>query len=378
MNRAIVLVAVVLRCTTYYSSTLPLATRFSLHFLPILIAVPCCWLLALGLTVPSILQQTMARSASKPRKELSAKPVGKKAKRKRQQEVALAISSKRSVKQRNPSRKDDVTKAMRRKKSQGRNLQFPPSSSLGMNHMPWMQKAQTKKPKQSSSRTASSPRRSGRLPTDDVPSRLLDLMDHELDAFASYVRLDESECRVRDSLIVDLQGVVERLWAEASVQTFGSYATPAVCCFASDVDVAVWGLDAPEIPVRSRKTAPPPPPDPKREKIEKWKDLLKTAEEAGEIKEVSPDDTSVEGTEDDDGEASDEDNFEVHMATGPEVAIFVAPKEAARPAVEAPAPPQAPRLCRRTKNWIGDVLARLANRLRKSSKIRSVLLLKNA
>jgi hypothetical protein len=89
----------------------------------------------------------------------------------------------------------------------------------------------------------------------------LQRLDEELRLFARYVSLTPVECRARDYVISHIDKTCRDLFSprrrrrdehdetehEIAVQAFGSYATTTkqVCTFASDVDLALWGVVPP-------------------------------------------------------------------------------------------------------------------------------------
>ena len=81
------------------------------------------------------------------------------------------------------------------------------------------------------------------LLTDHLPDHMLVLLDQELDAFASYVRLVDDETAAREHIIQHVTDLAGTLFGNSlQVQCFGSFATPAIATFASDVDMAMWGV----------------------------------------------------------------------------------------------------------------------------------------
>jgi hypothetical protein len=82
----------------------------------------------------------------------------------------------------------------------------------------------------------------------------LQRLDEELRLFARYVSLTPIECRARDYVISHIGNTCRDVFSprrrrrrehdEIAVQAFGSYATTTkqVCTFASDVDLALWGV----------------------------------------------------------------------------------------------------------------------------------------
>ena len=72
---------------------------------------------------------------------------------------------------------------------------------------------------------------------------MLVLLDQELDAFASYVRLVDDEKAAREHIIQHVTDLAGTLFGNSlQIQCFGSFATPAIATFASDVDLAMWGV----------------------------------------------------------------------------------------------------------------------------------------
>jgi hypothetical protein len=81
-------------------------------------------------------------------------------------------------------------------------------------------------------------------------------LDDELDAFGHYVQLTAVEREARSTLIAHIaqlatnvfgDAVASTTWSSTPVQcqVFGSFATLPVCTFASDVDLALWGVVEP-------------------------------------------------------------------------------------------------------------------------------------
>ena len=127
------------------------------------------------------------------------------------------------------------------------------------------------------------------------------LLDTELKSFSRYVQLTDTELQARNHLVQNLQRLAKALFSkpdqayheeEVVMQTFGSFATPAVCVFCSDVDLALWGavpsLSGPEL--RRKTTKPRAPPPPKLLKVAKWTAAL---EDMDEENGVAPDETPV-------------------------------------------------------------------------------------
>jgi hypothetical protein len=69
-------------------------------------------------------------------------------------------------------------------------------------------------------------------------------LDDEMEQFGSYVRLNEQECRARQQLVRTIREIAERTFGgkKASCEIFGSFGVLPVCCFESDIDVAVFGV----------------------------------------------------------------------------------------------------------------------------------------
>lgn len=137
------------------------------------------------------------------------------------------------------------------------------------------------------------------LLTDHFPEDMMTLLDQEMIAFSSYVRLNPIEMAAREHVIqhvTDLAGTV--FGTDAQVQCFGSFATPEVATFASDVDMAVWGVVPVLVDVFDTnndredagtiKTNTTPATANKREsRISKWRHALMELDQSNEEKEVS-------------------------------------------------------------------------------------------
>lgn len=123
--------------------------------------------------------------------------------------------------------------------------------------------------------------RSG-LPTDNIHTETL---SQELLAFAAYVQLTPEEQNARQALVQSLQEVAAKQQQE--VRVFGSYATPQVCAFMSDIDIALWGA-IPDPPTTVAKADPPAPTpaqlqqERKRKRLELWKEALAQVDAANE------------------------------------------------------------------------------------------------
>ena len=76
----------------------------------------------------------------------------------------------------------------------------------------------------------------------------LSQLDAELEHFQHYVQVSAEECAARDFAVSVVQHVSQHnlegppASAQVRVQVFGSYATPSVCAFCSDVDMALFGV----------------------------------------------------------------------------------------------------------------------------------------
>jgi hypothetical protein len=107
------------------------------------------------------------------------------------------------------------------------------------------------------------------LPTDFLSTDTLHQLSRELHSFASYVRLQPLEHEARQYKIQSLANLAGTTFAgqknsnnksssicsdDVHLQVFGSYATPQVCTFSSDVDMALWGV----VPVPQHTNATEP------------------------------------------------------------------------------------------------------------------------
>lgn len=122
------------------------------------------------------------------------------------------------------------------------------------------------------------------LPTQEFSPGALQQLSDELKAFAKYVSLTEMELETRHDLIqllTDLAGKCYSSDKNIEFQCFGSFATPEICTFGSDVDLALWGI----VPVEknmedectlaewheARREQKQQPND---NKIQKWREVL--------------------------------------------------------------------------------------------------------
>jgi hypothetical protein len=130
------------------------------------------------------------------------------------------------------------------------------------------------------------------LPTDFFAPEALAHLSNELESFASYVRLQPKEHAAREHVIqciTDLAGSTYPQCADVHIQCFGSYATPQVCTFLSDIDMALWGVvEAPTLTTfqetddaqashgisTTTTTTATTKPAGGDTKLQKWRDLL--------------------------------------------------------------------------------------------------------
>ncbi|GAX16469.1 hypothetical protein FisN_19Lh049 [Fistulifera solaris] len=149
---------------------------------------------------------------------------------------------------------------------------------------PWLE-AQATAITEASGRAQQRPHKRSRsvanLPTVNIPT---DLLDEELMAFAAYVQLTPEEQAAREALVQSLQEVAANQQQE--VRVFGSFATPQVCVFSSDIDIALWGaISDPPAPAPKVKAAPTSEQleqERKRQRIESWRAALAQVDAANE------------------------------------------------------------------------------------------------
>ncbi|GKY96263.1 hypothetical protein MPSEU_000585900 [Mayamaea pseudoterrestris] len=69
-------------------------------------------------------------------------------------------------------------------------------------------------------------------------------LDHEIHALAAYVQLNEREHDARHDWLKQVTRIVQATFSckDAHLQVYGSFATPGVCSFCSDIDTALWGV----------------------------------------------------------------------------------------------------------------------------------------
>jgi hypothetical protein len=80
-----------------------------------------------------------------------------------------------------------------------------------------------------------------RIPWNDnatYEERVVDL-EREIIQFASYVRLDHTEEIARTDFVHKVTTVLRKLRPHATINVFGSFATPAVCNYVSDLDLVI-------------------------------------------------------------------------------------------------------------------------------------------
>lgn len=146
---------------------------------------------------------------------------------------------------------------------------------------PWLEAQMANDNENTEQRPLKRPRSAAGLPTVNLPTEIL---DPELLAFATYVQLTPEEQAARQALVQFLQKVAAKQQQE--VRVFGSFATPQVCVFMSDIDIALWGaIPDPPAPVAAVKAAPTPAQleqERKRKRTESWKQALAQLDAANE------------------------------------------------------------------------------------------------
>ena len=125
-------------------------------------------------------------------------------------------------------------------------LHFPSPTQHSARFIPWMQKRFL-----STQTTVIPTTHQLPAPLQNIDPLYLQQLDSELEAFSRYVRLSETEHTARNYLVRNMQRISKELFARSdaalheepvSAQVFGSYATPDVCVFSSDIDLALWGV----------------------------------------------------------------------------------------------------------------------------------------
>jgi hypothetical protein len=127
------------------------------------------------------------------------------------------------------------------------------------------------------------------LPTHQFSPKALQKLSDELQAFAAYVRLRPHEYQAREWLIqhiTDLAGTKFTKNKNVAIQCFGSFATPEVCTFYSDVDLALHGVvEAPKLTrfdssdEQHVEDTTQQEEDRKQAKVQKWRVLLQELQE---------------------------------------------------------------------------------------------------
>lgn len=81
-----------------------------------------------------------------------------------------------------------------------------------------------------------------------VNESALQHLNKELEGFATYVRLSETEKQAREYLIKEIRTCCKNIFGvdDSHCQVFGSFAAQSVCIFESDVDLAIWGVVEPD------------------------------------------------------------------------------------------------------------------------------------
>mmetsp|Transcript_13288 Transcript_13288/g.24935 ORF Transcript_13288/g.24935 Transcript_13288/m.24935 type:complete len:771 (-) Transcript_13288:197-2509(-) len=79
-----------------------------------------------------------------------------------------------------------------------------------------------------------------------LPQSIIESFDHELKSFSEYVKLTPHEIATRHSVVEYVRKLCHTLWHDQVViQQFGSFASPNVCTFQSDIDLALWNVVPP-------------------------------------------------------------------------------------------------------------------------------------
>jgi hypothetical protein len=81
-----------------------------------------------------------------------------------------------------------------------------------------------------------------------VNEKAMEYFNAELEEFAEYVKLTQTEIRAREYLIQQIQKSCKNLFGveDWQCQVFGSFAARPVCIFESDIDLAIWGVVEPD------------------------------------------------------------------------------------------------------------------------------------
>jgi DNA polymerase sigma len=80
-----------------------------------------------------------------------------------------------------------------------------------------------------------------------LPQSIVEFFDNELKSFSEYVKLTPHEIASRYSVVEYIRNLCHKLWHDQVViQQFGSFASPNVCTFQSDVDLAIWNVVQPK------------------------------------------------------------------------------------------------------------------------------------
>lgn len=141
--------------------------------------------------------------------------------------------------------------------------------------------------------------RTYKLPTDDLPPQMMTLLDQELEAFSEYVKLTEDEIAARHHILQHVTDIAGNLFPKGPIQVecFGSFATLPVATFASDVDMALWGVVPPPTPQYHDHHHPPhqtcheltPKEEPlakqRESRIHKWREALSELDQMQKEKE---------------------------------------------------------------------------------------------
>lgn len=80
-----------------------------------------------------------------------------------------------------------------------------------------------------------------------LPQSIVEFFDSELKSFSEYVKLTPHEITSRYCVVEYIRKLCHKLWHDqVIIQQFGSFASPNVCTFQSDVDLAIWNVVQPK------------------------------------------------------------------------------------------------------------------------------------
>jgi len=163
-------------------------------------------------------------------------------------------SDTRRVPKRYTSKRNKGGFVVRKGKKKGKKLFIAkfPVIGTGTKAVPWFKGKQTRgKEEEKKNRRGGEKQQEQRIKIMNalsVNASAMQYLDQELEGFATYVRLSQTEKQAREYLVSKIQESCKNLFGveDSHCQVFGSFAAQSVCIFESDIDLAIWGVVEPD------------------------------------------------------------------------------------------------------------------------------------